>query len=109
MVLKTATTTDIASVDDDDEDNANKWSSTTIDLFKDFEKILLSTMQEWAESVWTAQDATLKASDGESEIYARRAFAEFIFASIASDLQKSIQNSISSSRLWNDGPLFGLF
>jgi hypothetical protein len=105
MVLQTATTTDIASDDDDDEDNANKWSTTTIDLFKDFEKIRLSTMHEWAESIWTAEDATLKASDGESETYARRAFSEFIFASVASELQKSIQNSISNSRLWNDGPL----
>ena len=105
MVLQTATTTDIASDDDDDEDNANKWSTTTIDLFKDFEKIRLSTMHEWAESIWTAEDATLKASDGESETYARRAFSEFIFASVASELQKSIQNSITNSRLWNDGPL----
>jgi hypothetical protein len=76
-----------------------------IDLFKDFEKIRLSTMQEWAESVWTSDDATLAASDGQSETYARRAFSEFLFASVASDLQKSIQNSISNSRLWNDGPL----
>jgi hypothetical protein len=87
MVHNTAMATDIAADDDDNEDNANKC----------FEKIRLtvSTMHEWAESVWTAEDATPKASDGESENCARRAFSEFIFAAVTSELQKSIQNSIS--------------
>ena len=78
-----------------------------INLFKDFEKIHLSTMQEWAESaVWTSDDAMLAASNGQIETYAYRAFSEFLFALVASNLQKSIQNSISNSRLlWNDGPL----
>ena len=103
MVLNTATTIDINSDDDDNDNDANKW--TAIDLFKDFKKIHLSTMNEWAESIWTADDATLKASDGVSETYARQAFSEFLFASILSDLQKSIQNLISNPCLWNDSPL----
>ena len=105
MVLNTATMTEVTSNNNDDETNANKWSVTKIDLFKDFKKIHLSTMHEWAESVWTADNAMLKTSNGESETYACRAFSEFIFASVTSDLQKSIQNSISNSCLWNDGPL----
>ena len=65
MVLNTTTTTDVASDSKDDKNNANKWSATMINLFKDFEKIRLSTtMHEWAESVWTADDAMLKASKG---------------------------------------------
>ena len=98
-------TVKVASNNDDDKNNANKWSTTMIDLFKDFEKIHLSTMHEWAESVWTVDDAPLKASDGESETYVCRAVSEFIFALVASDLQKSIQNLISNSHLWNDGLL----
>ena len=105
MVLNTATTIEVASDDNVDENNTNKWTTMTIDLFKDFEKIHLSTMNEWAESVWMVDDATFQASDGVSETYARRAFSEFIFMSVVSDLQKSIQNSIPNSCLWNDGPL----
>ena len=46
LVLNTATTIDVASDDDDDDDNTNKWTAMRIDLFKDFEKIRLSTMNE---------------------------------------------------------------
>ena len=53
----------------------------------------------------TQQETVKKASDGQSETYTCRVFSEFIFALVASDLQKSIQNSISNSHLWNDGPL----
>ena len=88
-----------------DESNTNKWHTTMIDLFKDFKKVCLSTMHEWAESVWTSNNARLKASSGQSETYACRAFFKFIFALVASDLLKSIPNSISNSCLWNDGPL----
>ena len=106
MVLNTTMTIDINSNDDDDDDNnANKWTATTIDFFKDFEKIHLSTMNEWAKSIWMADDATIKASDGVSEIYVHRAFSEFIFALVLSNLQKSIQNSNANSHLWNNGPL----
>ena len=48
------TTTDVASDDDDDDDdenNANKWHATMINFFKDFEKIHLSTMQEWLKNL----------------------------------------------------------
>ena len=76
-----------------------------INLFKDYEKIHPSTMKECAESVWTSDDATLAASNGQSETYAHRAFSKFLFASVTYNLQKSVQNSISNSHLWNDGPL----
>jgi len=104
IVQHTGATSDVDSDDDANEDDANKWSAITIDLFKDFEKIKLADMKEWAEAVWTSNDADLAARDGQSTTYARKALSEFIFASIDPDLQKSIQNSISSSRLWNDGP-----
>ena len=105
LVLNTATTINVNSDDDNDINNANKWTATTIDLFKDFEKIHLSTMNEWAESIWRADDATLKASDGVSDTYACRAFSEFIFALVLSDLQKSIQNSIANPRFIRKGTL----
>ena len=105
LVLNTAMTIDVASDDDDDDNNTNKWTATMIDLFKDFEKIHLGTMNEWAESVWTADGATPKASNGVSETYACKAFSEFIFTSVASDLQKSVQNWFPNSHLWNNGPL----
>ena len=97
MVLNTTTTIEVSSNDNNDENNANKWTAMLIDLFKDFKKICLSTMNKWAESVWTVDDATLKASNGVSETYVHRAFSEFIFTSVASNLQKSIQNLISNS------------
>ena len=97
MVLNTATTADMTANCDDDENNANKWHTTMINLFKDFEKIHLGTMKELAESVWTSNDVTLAASNGgQSQTYACKAFLEFLFASVASNLQKSVQNSISN-------------
>jgi hypothetical protein len=104
IVQHTGTNSDIDSDDDANEDDANKWSSVTFDLFKDFEQIKLADMKAWAEAVWASEDANLAARDGQSTTYARKALSEFIFGSIDADLQKSIQNSISSSRLWNDGP-----
>jgi hypothetical protein len=78
------------------EDDANKWSATMIDLFKDFEKIKLADMKAWADAVWTSNDADLTARDGQSTTYARKVLSEIIFVSIDPHLQKSIQNSIST-------------
>jgi hypothetical protein len=61
-------------------------------------------MKTWAQVVWDSDEATLAAKDGQSQEYARKAFSEFIFGSLDTDLQKVIQNAISPSRLWNDGP-----
>ena len=97
IVQHTGTNSDIDSDDDANEDDANKWSSVTFDLFKDFEQIKLADMKAWAEAIWTSEDANLAARDGQSTTYARKALSKFIFGSIDADLQKSIQNSISSS------------
>jgi hypothetical protein len=90
--------------DDDDEDNANKWTAVKIDIFKDFKEIDLLKMKSWASGIWHSDDAILSAKDGKSEEYARKALSEFLFGSMVSQLQKSVQNSIMISCLWNDGP-----
>jgi hypothetical protein len=53
----------VDSNDDVKEVDANKWCSTTIDLFKDFEKIKLVDMKAWAEVVWTSDEANLATRD----------------------------------------------
>ena len=104
LVAHEAADSSVDSSDDDDENNANKWTPTNIDLFKDFEKFDLRQMKGWAEAIWKSTDAELAATNGQSTVYTRKAFAEFIFGSIVPSLQKSIQNSIINPRLWNDGP-----
>jgi hypothetical protein len=91
--------------DDDDMNDANRWTPSKIDLFKDFERIDLDQLRQWARAVWESKNATLESQDGQSLTYARKVLSEFIFASLVPDLQKAIQNAISPSRLWNDGPL----
>jgi hypothetical protein len=104
IVKHEATSPDIGSDDDSNEEDANKWTPSRIDLFKDFDHINPTKMKTWAQVVWDAKSATLAAKDGQSHEYARKAFSEFIFGSMDSDLQKAIQNAITPSRLWNDGP-----
>jgi hypothetical protein len=41
IIQHTGATSDVDSDDDMNEDDANKWSATMIDLFKDFKKIKL--------------------------------------------------------------------
>jgi hypothetical protein len=96
--------TDPSHCDDDDVDDANKWKTSKIDLFKDFEEIDLDSLQAWAKTVWESPTATLESQDGQSATYARKVFSEFIFASLVPDLQKAVQNAIPTARLWNDGP-----
>ena len=91
-----AANSDIDSDNDGNEYNANKWTATNIDLFKDFEKFNLPQMKAWAEdAVWTNMDAELAAANCQSTIYTHKAFTKFIFGSIVPSLQKSIQNSIT--------------
>ena len=99
-----ATNSDVDSDNDSCENDANLWSATNIDLFKDFKKFNLPQMKAWAEDFWTNTDAELATTNGQSTIYTHKAFTEFIFGSIVPSLQKSIQNSIMDPRLWNDGP-----
>jgi hypothetical protein len=51
IVQHTGATSDVDSDDDVNKDDANKWSATMIDLFKDFKKIKLMDMKAWAEAV----------------------------------------------------------
>jgi hypothetical protein len=37
-------------------------------------------------------------------MYAKKVFSEFLFGSMAPELQKAIQHAIPMARLWNDGP-----
>jgi hypothetical protein len=99
-----AANSDVDSDDDTDMHDANKWKTTKIDLFKDFEKIDIEELKAWAETVWSAPNAMVASQDGQSETYARKVFSEFIFASLVPELQKAIQNSIPVARHWNDGP-----
>ena len=48
MIKHEATSCDINSKDNTDEDGANKWIPMKIDLFKDFEHLHLTEMKEWA-------------------------------------------------------------
>ena len=95
LVTHKAANSDVDSNDDSCENDANKWSATNINLFKDFEKFNLPQMKVWAEDFWTDMDAELAAADGQSTIYTHKAFTKFIFGSIAPSLQKSIQNLIT--------------
>jgi hypothetical protein len=104
IIKHEATSTDIGSDDDSNEDDANKWTPTKIDLFKDFEHIHLDEMKQWAQVICDSDDVTLAAKDGQSQEYARKVFSEFIFGLMEVNLQKAIQNAISPSRLWNDRP-----
>jgi hypothetical protein len=92
------------SDDDDDMSDANKWTTSKIDLFKDFEQIDIDALKAWATKVWNSPTATLESQDGHSSTYARKVFSEFIFASLVPELQKAVQNAIPVARLWNDGP-----
>ena len=105
LVTHQAVDSDIDSDDDGEEyDKNNKWTPININLFKDFEKFNLPQMKAWAEDVWHQADTELAAAYGQSTIYTRKAFAESIFGLIVPSLQKSIQNSITKTKLWNDGP-----
>ena len=104
LVTHEATDSSIDSSDNDNENNANKWRPTNIDLFKDFEKFDLCQMKGWAEDIWKSTDAELATADGQSTVYTCKAFAKFIFGSIVPSLQKLIQNSINNPWLWNNGP-----
>jgi len=97
-----ATGRDVGS--DDEEEDANKWTPQTINLFKDFEQIHLKEMKEWAIDIWDTKDAMLSAKDGQSQEYAHKAFSKFIFGSLEPELQKTVQTAISPAHLWNDGP-----
>jgi hypothetical protein len=96
--------TDPSHRDDNDVDDANKWKTSKIDLFKDFEEIDLDSLKAWAKTVWESPTATLDSQDGQSTTYARKVLSEFIFASLVPDLQTAVQNAIPTARLWNDGP-----
>ena len=104
LVMHKAANRNIDSDDDNNNYNANKWTKSNIDLFKDFKKFNLPQMKAWAEDVWTDLDAELATADGQSTIYTHKALAEFIFGSIIPSLQKMIQNFITDSQLWNNGP-----
>jgi hypothetical protein len=99
-----AANSDVDSDDDMDMNDANKWTTIKIDLFKDFEKLDLEELKAWAETMWSAPNATIASQDGQSETYACKVFSEFLFASLVPELQKAIQNSIPVARHWNDGP-----
>jgi hypothetical protein len=99
-----ATSLNNGSDADNDVSDPSKWQENKIDLFKDFERIDIDDLKAWAETVWNAPNATLESQDGQSPAYARKVFSEFLFGSMTPDLQKSIQNAITTARLWNDGP-----
>jgi hypothetical protein len=104
IIKHEATSVDIGSDDDSNEEDANKWTPSRIDLFKDFEHINPTEMKTWVQAVWDSDEANLAAKDKQSQEYARKAFSEFLFGSMDTDLQKAIQNAISPSCLWNNGP-----
>jgi hypothetical protein len=81
IVKHEATSVDIGSDDDSNEEDANKWTPSRINLFKDFKHINPTEMKTWAQVVWDSDEATLAAKDGQSQEYARKAFSEFIFGS----------------------------
>ena len=86
LVMHKATNIDIDSNDDGEEYDANKWTTTNIDLFKDFEKFNIPQMKAWAEDFLTDMNAEIAAADSQSTGYTHKAFAKFIFGSIVSSL-----------------------
>jgi hypothetical protein len=105
VIKHEATSCDINSKDNTDEDGANKWIPMKIDLSKDFDEHLhLTEMKEWATTIWDAKDVTLVTKDGQSQEHTHKAFSEFIFGSMEATLQKTVQNAITPAHLWNDGP-----
>jgi hypothetical protein len=99
-----ATSNNNGSEAENDTSDANKWKETKIDLFKDFEQIDIDDLKAWAETVWSDSNSILESQDGQSTTYARKVFSEFLFGSMAPELQKAIQNAIPIARHWNDGP-----
>ena len=104
--MKTYTPTTDTEPNDSDEDyeDKTKWHSKDIDLFADFEKISPGPIRDIAESIWDNDAAFIKAQDGQSDEYVRKAFSEFLFASMSPELQKKIQYAVKPQGLWNDGP-----
>jgi hypothetical protein len=100
-----ATSTNNSSEEDNNTTSPTKWQELKINLFKDFEKIDLDNFKAWAHTMCLAPSATLDSQDGQSNMYARKVFSEFLFGSMSPDLQKVIQNAIPTARLWKDGPL----
>jgi hypothetical protein len=91
----TSTNGDHSTSDEDhDISNANKWTTSKIDLFKDFEQISIDALKAWATKVWNSPTAMLESQDGHSSTYARKVLSEFIFPSLVPELQKAVQNAI---------------
>jgi hypothetical protein len=62
IIKHKATSVDIGSNDDSNEEDANKWTPSHINLFKDFEHINPTKMKTWVQVIWDSDEATLAAS-----------------------------------------------
>jgi hypothetical protein len=92
------------SNEDNDTRDANKWTTSKIDPFKDFKQINIDALKAWATKVWNSPTATLESQDGHTSTYAHKVLSKFIFTSLVPELQKAVQNAIPVARLWNDSP-----
>jgi hypothetical protein len=48
---------------DDDMSDANKWTTSKIDLFKDFKQIDFDALKAWATKVWNSPTVMLESQD----------------------------------------------
>jgi hypothetical protein len=93
------------SDEDDDMSDANNWTTSKIDLFKDYEQIDIDALKAWASKVWNSRTAMLESQDGHSSTYACKVRSGFIFTSrLVPELQKAVQNAIPVACLWNNDP-----
>ena len=75
-----------------------------IDLLSDFHKVTSTSVTTLAVAAWNVPLASTLAMDGESNLYIRKSFANFLFASLDESFTRILQNSVPDE-LWNDGPV----
>ena len=80
-------------------------TDTRVDILVDLHALTTQQVREVAGLVWRDSNARSLALDGTSPVYARRAFATFLFSSMEPTLESAIQQAIQDSMLWADGPL----